>query len=208
MEGLKRLEYRGYDSAGVAVIASDGSVQLRKNAGKVAALEDNLSANPARGQLGIAHTRWATHGVPNDVNSHPHRSDYIALVHNGIIENHDELRAELQASGYQFVSDTDTEVVAHLVHFYSEQGLGLTAAVQQAIGRLEGAYALGVVSGREPGCLVGARKGSPLVLGVGIDENFIASDQMALRQVTDRFVFLGRGRYGRGCGRLLPYHRQ
>ena len=193
VEGLKRLEYRGYDSAGVAVIAGDGSVQLRKNAGKVAVLEDNLNTNPARGQQGIAHTRWATHGVPNDVNSHPHVSGYIALVHNGIIENHDELRWELKASGYQFVSDTDTEVVAHLVHFYTEQGRELTAAVQQAIGRLEGAYALGVVSGREPGRLVGARKGSPLVLGVGIDENFIASDQMALRQVTDQFVFLAEG---------------
>ncbi|MCV6603904.1 MAG: glutamine--fructose-6-phosphate transaminase (isomerizing) [Porticoccaceae bacterium] len=193
VEGLKRLEYRGYDSAGVAVVDGDGAIQLRKNAGKVAVLEDNLAANPARGTHGVAHTRWATHGVPNDVNSHPHCSDYIALVHNGIIENHDELRDELKAAGYQFVSDTDTEVVAHLVHSYSEQGADLTTALQQAIARLEGAYALGVVSARQPGVLVGARKGSPLVLGIGIDENFIASDQMALRQVTDRFVFLNEG---------------
>ncbi|UTW44615.1 glutamine--fructose-6-phosphate transaminase (isomerizing) [bacterium SCSIO 12696] len=193
VEGLKRLEYRGYDSAGVAVVDTDGAIQLRKNAGKVAALQANLEANPAVGLQGVAHTRWATHGVPNDVNSHPHCSGHIALVHNGIIENHDELRAELTAAGYQFISDTDTEVVAHLVHSYSEQGSDLSTALQQAIARLEGAYALGVVSAREPGKLVGARKGSPLVLGIGIEENFIASDQMALRQVTDRFIFLNEG---------------
>lgn len=193
VEGLKRLEYRGYDSAGVAVVNGDGVVHCRKNAGKVAILEDNLNANPVRGEMGIAHTRWATHGVPSDVNSHPHCSGKIALVHNGIIENHDELRAELKAAGYVFVSETDTEVVAHLVHSLTEQGQDLLSAVKNSIARLEGAYALGVINADEPGRLIGARKGSPLVLGVGIEENFIASDQMALRQVTDRFVFLAEG---------------
>ncbi|WIO74301.1 glutamine--fructose-6-phosphate transaminase (isomerizing) [Porticoccaceae bacterium LTM1] len=193
VEGLKRLEYRGYDSAGVAVVNGDGVVHCRKNAGKVAVLEDNLNANPVRGEMGIAHTRWATHGVPSDVNSHPHCSGQIALVHNGIIENHDELRAELKAAGYKFVSETDTEVVAHLVHSYTQQGQDLLNAVKNSIARLEGAYALGVINADEPGRLIGARKGSPLVLGVGIEENFIASDQMALRQVTDRFVFLAEG---------------
>ena len=193
LEGLKRLEYRGYDSAGVAVLDTKNNVCLQKNAGKVAALEQGLATNPLQGHLGIAHTRWATHGSPNDVNSHPHRSKHIAVVHNGIIENHDALRKELQAAGYAFVSETDTEVVAHLVNFYSRNSSTLLKAVQQTIARLEGAYALGVMSADEPATLIGARKGSPLVLGVGIEENFLASDPLALRQVTDRFVFLGEG---------------
>ncbi len=193
LEGLKRLEYRGYDSAGVAVLDTKNNVCLQKNAGKVAVLEQGLLSNPLQGHLGIAHTRWATHGSPNDVNSHPHRSEHIAVVHNGIIENHEALRSELQAAGYTFISDTDTEVVAHLVHFYSAQTSTLLKAVQQTIVRLEGAYALAVISADEPAKLIGARKGSPLVLGVGIEENFLASDPLALRQVTDRFVFLGEG---------------
>ncbi|MDM3870796.1 glutamine--fructose-6-phosphate transaminase (isomerizing) [Porticoccus sp. W117] len=193
VEGLKRLEYRGYDSAGVAVLDIDGKIQIRKKAGKVANMEEQLAADPARGQLGIAHTRWATHGVPNDINAHPHRSSYIAVVHNGIIENHDQLRAELKASGYQFVSDTDTEVVAHLMHACQEQGQDLFASLQTVAERLEGAFALAAISEREPGRLVGTRRNVPLVLGVGIEENFIASDQMALRTVTDRFVFLNEG---------------
>jgi len=193
LEGLKRLEYRGYDSAGIAVLDTKNDVCLQKNAGKVAALEQGLATNPLQGHLGIAHTRWATHGSPNDVNSHPHRSEYIAVVHNGIIENHDALRKELQAAGYAFISETDTEVVAHLVNFYSRDSSTLLKAVQQTIARLEGAYALAVMSADEPGILIGARKGSPLVLGVGIEENFLASDPLALRQVTDRFVFLGEG---------------
>jgi glucosamine--fructose-6-phosphate aminotransferase (isomerizing) len=193
LEGLKRLEYRGYDSAGIAVLDAKKQVCLQKNAGKVAALEQGLSSNPLQGHLGIAHTRWATHGSPNDVNSHPHCSEHIAVVHNGIIENHDTLRSELQAAGYSFISDTDTEVVAHLVHFYSTDSSSLLKAVQQTIARLEGAYALAVMSADEPNTLIGARKGSPLVLGVGIEENFLASDPLALRQVTDRFVFLGEG---------------
>lgn len=193
LEGLKRLEYRGYDSAGVAVLDAKNEVCLQKNAGKVAALEQGLVSNPLQGHLGIAHTRWATHGSPNDANSHPHRSEHIAVVHNGIIENHDALRSELQAAGYAFVSETDTEVVAHLVNFYSRDTSTLLKAVQQTIARLEGAYALAVMSADEPATLIGARKGSPLVLGVGIEENFLASDPLALRQVTDRFVFLGEG---------------
>lgn len=193
VEGLKRLEYRGYDSAGVAVVDQQQQIQCRKKQGKVAALQAALEQSPAQGAVGVAHTRWATHGVPSDNNSHPHCSDYIALVHNGIIENHDELREELKAAGYEFLSDTDTEVVAHLMHHYSEQGQDLLTASRNTIARLEGAYALGIVSAKEPGRIIGARKGSPLVLGVGIEENFIASDQMALRQVTDRFVFLDEG---------------
>ena len=193
LEGLKRLEYRGYDSAGIAVLDTNNKVCLQKNAGKVAVLEQGLADNPLQGHLGIAHTRWATHGTPNDVNSHPHRSAQIAVVHNGIIENHEALRSELQAEGYTFISATDTEVVAHLVHFYSRQAPSLLKAVKQSIARLEGAYALAVMSADEPRTLIGARKGSPLVLGVGIEENFLASDPLALRQVTDRFVFLGEG---------------
>jgi len=193
IEGLKRLEYRGYDSAGLAVQDKSGTVQIRKDAGKVANLVDCLRALPARGSLGIAHTRWATHGVPGEVNAHPHGSSDVAVVHNGIIENHQELRSELEGLGYKFISDTDTEVVVHLVHHYFESSDSLKQAVQKTIDRLDGAYALGVICGREPGVLIGARSGSPLVVGVGIEENFIASDQMALRQVTDRFIFLEEG---------------
>ena len=191
IEGLKRLEYRGYDSAGLSVLDKNNDIQIRKNAGKVSNLVDNLKESPAKGTLGIAHTRWATHGIPSEVNAHPHSSSDVAVVHNGIIENHDELRSELTDLGYKFVSETDTEVVAHLVHHYLDNQLdssdSLKQAVQKTIDRLEGAYALGVISARAPGVLIGARSGSPLVLGVGIEENFIASDQMALRQVTDRF---------------------
>ncbi len=193
LEGLKRLEYRGYDSAGVAVLSAEHDLMLQKNAGKVAVLEEGLGQNPLQGNLGIAHTRWATHGSPNDVNSHPHRSSHIAVVHNGIIENHEALRKELVAEGYSFVSATDTEVVAHLIHANSRSGQPLLLAVQKTLARLDGAYALAVMSAEEPDKLIGARKGSPLVLGVGIEENFLASDPLALRQVTDRFVFLGEG---------------
>ena len=197
IEGLKRLEYRGYDSAGVSVLDRNNEIQIRKNAGKVSNLVDNLKDSPAKGTLGIAHTRWATHGIPSEVNAHPHSSSDVAVVHNGIIENHDELRSELTALGYKFISETDTEVVAHLVHHYldnqQDSSDSLKQAVQKTIDRLEGAYALGVISARAPDVLIGARSGSPLVLGVGIEENFIASDQMALRQVTDRFVFLEEG---------------
>ncbi|WP_445362866.1 glutamine--fructose-6-phosphate transaminase (isomerizing) [Microbulbifer sp. ANSA003] len=193
LEGLRRLEYRGYDSAGVCLSSGDGQLQLRKSLGKVADLEAKLSEESAEGHIGIAHTRWATHGVPSDENAHPHLSGHIALVHNGIIENHQELRSELQGKGYEFESETDTEVVVHLIHSLSAGGRSLVDSVTEATHILEGAYALAVVSHEEPEVLACARSGSPLVLGVGIEENFIASDPMALRQVTDRFIFLEEG---------------
>ncbi|WP_444915136.1 glutamine--fructose-6-phosphate transaminase (isomerizing) [Microbulbifer sp. TRSA007] len=193
LEGLRRLEYRGYDSAGVCLSSGDGQLQLRKSLGKVADLEAKLSEESAEGHIGIAHTRWATHGVPSDENAHPHLSGHIALVHNGIIENHQELRSELQGKGYEFESETDTEVVVHLIHSLSSEGRSLVDSVTEATHILEGAYALAVVSHEEPEVLACARSGSPLVLGVGIEENFIASDPMALRQVTDRFIFLEEG---------------
>ena len=193
IEGLKRLEYRGYDSAGLAVLDNSGTLQVRKKVGKVAALVDGLVEQPARGTLGIAHTRWATHGVPNESNAHPHVSGPVAVVHNGIIENHQALRRELLELGYPFESDTDTEVVAHLIHHLLSSSESLKAAVLACVQRLQGAYALGVISATEPDVLIGTRRGSPLVVGVGIEENFIASDQIALRQVTDRFVYLQDG---------------
>lgn len=195
IEGLHRLEYRGYDSAGLSIIDENNILQTRKNIGKVAELEAVAAQNPVAGNTGIAHTRWATHGEPSTTNSHPHTSGKVSVVHNGIIENHDSLRTELIAAGYEFISATDTEVVAHLVNYYLKQDddKNLRNAVQKTSGRLAGAYALGVVSQDQPDTIIAARSGSPLVIGVGIDEHFIASDQMALRQVTDRFVFLEEG---------------
>ena len=192
LEGLRRLEYRGYDSAGLALVQNDG-LECRKHQGKVAILEADIDANPVQGALGIAHTRWATHGVPSEVNAHPHQSGDIALVHNGIIENYRELRAELEQLGYRFESETDSEAVVHLIHHCAKTNDSLLSAVRQTITQLEGAYALAVVSSKEADTLIGARSGSPLVLGVGIEEHFLASDQLALRQVTDRFVFLKEG---------------
>jgi glucosamine--fructose-6-phosphate aminotransferase (isomerizing) len=192
IEGLRRLEYRGYDSAGVAVVAS-GALQLARAVGKVAQLEASLAQQPCDGSLGIAHTRWATHGVPAERNSHPHVSGDVAVVHNGIIENHEALRSELSAAGYIFQSETDTEVIAHLVHQLLQQGLDLRTAVQKAVARLEGAYAIAVVSAREPQRMLLARKGSPLVIGIGIGEHFAASDALALLPVTNRFVYLEEG---------------
>jgi glutamine---fructose-6-phosphate transaminase (isomerizing) len=190
VEGLRRLEYRGYDSAGVAVVGRQGDLQVRKTVGKVAALEDILKVEATEGTQGIAHTRWATHGVPSEVNAHPHVSGTFAVVHNGIIENYAVLRTELEAAGFTFLSQTDTEVIAHLLQHLSTNYPDLRRLVQAVVTRLEGAYALAVVDAANPGVLVGIRHGSPLVLGVGIEENFLASDQIALRQVTDRFVFL------------------
>jgi len=191
--GLHTLEYRGYDSAGIA-LQQDGYLARQRAAGKVKDLEALLQGNPIDGQCGISHTRWATHGVPNTVNAHPHVSgDQLALVHNGIIENHEELRQELKHAGCQFHSDTDTEVMVHLVARLMESGLDLFSAVRKAIGRLRGAFAIAVVSAVEPGVIVGARKGSPLVLGVGKGENFLASDVYPLLNETDRFVFLQEG---------------
>jgi glucosamine--fructose-6-phosphate aminotransferase (isomerizing) len=193
VEGLHRLEYRGYDSAGVAIIGEGGALQLERAVGKVAQLEAALSATPRPGTTGVAHTRWATHGVPAERNSHPHVSGDIAVVHNGIIENHEELRTALKAAGYDFASETDTEVVAHLLHQAMAGGKDLRDALCAVIPQLHGAYALAVISARDPGRLLLARKGSPLVIGVGIGEHFAASDALALLPVTNRFVYLEEG---------------
>ena len=191
--GLHALEYRGYDSAGLA-LQLDGTIGRLRTQGKVRELEALLEQTPLRGHCGIAHTRWATHGVPNTLNAHPHLSgESIALVHNGIIENHDDLREELLAAGYVFESDTDTEVMVHLVHSLVAEGNDLFAAVRQAVQRLQGAFAIAVVHAGEPGVVVGARSGSPLVLGVGFDEHFLASDVHPLLSVTNRFVYLEEG---------------
>ena len=193
VSGLHTLEYRGYDSAGIAM-QTDGGLERLRTSGKVSDLEALLADHPLQGKSGIAHTRWATHGAPNTCNAHPHVSrGSVALVHNGIIENHDELRDELARAGYSFESDTDTEVVAHLVHSLMEAGEDLFAAVRKAVRKLRGAYAIAVVSDREPGVVVGARAGSPLVLGIGFREHFLASDVHPLLAVTNRFIYLEEG---------------
>lgn len=195
LEGLKRLEYRGYDSAGLALLDADEQKlhQLRA-VGKVKELVKSVSEHELRGSSGIAHTRWATHGEPSERNAHPHLSgEDLALVHNGIIENYESLRKQLRGDGYHFASDTDTEVVVHLIHQQMERGKDLLAAVEASVARLEGAYGLCVISRKEPERIVVARSGSPLVIGVGIGENFVASDTLALGQVTDRFIYLEEG---------------
>jgi glucosamine--fructose-6-phosphate aminotransferase (isomerizing) len=193
VEGLRRLEYRGYDSAGVAVLDADGKLLRARETGKIRELEQNLAVQPIDGKTGIAHTRWATHGVPAERNAHPHVCGGVAAVHNGIIENHEALRIEYQAKGYSFSSDTDTEVAVVMIHDYMQQGAGLFDAVRQTIVRLQGAYALGVICEAEPHRMVAARHGSPLVVGLGEDENFIASDIYALVGETQRFIFLDDG---------------
>ena len=193
IEGLRRLEYRGYDSAGLAVLDAAGALCVVRAVGKVAALEARVGEQGCEGRTGVAHTRWATHGAPAERNSHPQRSTQVVVVHNGIIENHDALRAELTEAGFSFTSETDTEVVAHLVQRHLDEGLGFADAATRAIGRLEGAYALAISAEAEPGRLMLARKGSPLVLGIGIGEHFCASDAMALLPVTNRFVYLEEG---------------
>ena len=193
IEGLKRLEYRGYDSAGLAVIR-DGEIYRKRELGKVKGLETLIQNDPVSGQLGIAHTRWATHGKPSTQNAHPHISrENVAVVHNGIIENHDRLRNTLEQNGYQFTSETDTEVIVHKINEELETAGNLLAAVKSALTYLEGAYALGVISTTQPDTLVACRKGSPLVIGIGIGEYFIASDIAALLPVTQRFIFLEDG---------------
>lgn len=193
IEGLKRLEYRGYDSAGIAVV-HDAQVYRKREIGKVKVLESLISSDPVNGNLGIAHTRWATHGKPSTRNAHPHVScDTVAVVHNGIIENHEQLRSSLRDAGYIFTSETDTEVVVHKIHGELEKHSDLLTAVKHTLAHLEGAYALGVVSKQQPDTLVACRKGSPLVIGVGIGEYFIASDIAALLPVTQRFIFLEEG---------------
>ncbi|MDF9617743.1 glutamine--fructose-6-phosphate transaminase (isomerizing) [Pseudomonas entomophila] len=194
IEGLKRLEYRGYDSAGLAVYTQQGELQRRRRIGKVAELDAANAADPLVGQLGIAHTRWATHGAPTEGNAHPHFSGSdVAVVHNGIIENHEELREELKGLGYVFVSQTDTEVIVHLIHHTLKSIPDLTDALKSVVKRLHGAYGLALINKAQPDRLVAARSGSPLVIGLGLGENFLASDQLALRQVTDRFMYLEEG---------------
>ncbi|WP_338800411.1 glutamine--fructose-6-phosphate transaminase (isomerizing) [Pseudomonas sp. RSB 5.4] len=193
LEGLKRLEYRGYDSAGVAVFTNDEKLERMRRPGKVSELEAALAAQPLVGRLGIAHTRWATHGAPCERNAHPHFSGDIAVVHNGIIENHEALREQLKALSYVFTSDTDTEVIAHLLNHKLKDQPDLTVALKATVKELHGAYGLAVINAQQPDRLVAARSGSPLVIGLGLGENFLASDQLALRQVTDRFMYLEEG---------------
>jgi len=194
LEGLKRLEYRGYDSAGLALLSHEGEFNRLRRNGKVKELADALKEHPCSGGTGIAHTRWATHGEPSERNAHPHTSgNDIAVVHNGIIENHHILREKLKSEGYVFNSDTDTEVIAHLVHFELQSHTSLLAAFQATIKQLEGAYGAVVMDTKDPERLIAARSGSPLVIGYGLGENFLASDQLALLPVTNRFSFLEEG---------------
>jgi len=193
MEGLKRLEYRGYDSAGIAVAVDDGITRIRR-LGKVRELQSALDETPIRGVCGISHTRWATHGMPSERNAHPHMSNSdVAIVHNGIIENYEELRDDLKKSGYEFSSETDTEIVSHRIHQYLKESGDLADAVRRTVAELEGAYALVVMSKTDPDKLVLARSGCPVVIGLGIGENFVASDVAALLPVTRNFMFLDEG---------------
>lgn len=194
VDGLKRLEYRGYDSAGLAILNQKNVLERIRTKGKVVELESRLS-DSVQGNLGIAHTRWATHGEPNEVNAHPHVcKNTVSVVHNGIIENHEQLREQQQKAGFKFTSDTDTEVIAHEVYaWHVDKDLPLYDAVREALKNLEGAYALGIISVKEPGRLIAARSGSPLVIGIGDDGYFIASDVAALLPVTRRFIFLEDG---------------
>lgn len=193
IDGLQTLEYRGYDSAGVAVLSENG-LEIAKRAGKLEQLKEQLAKRPIDGNCGIGHTRWATHGIPNTENAHPHQSHQeIAVVHNGIIENHQAIREQLEQAGYQFVSETDTETVVHLIHFHKTQGDDFKTAAFRAIQQLEGAYALAIIDADEPEKIIAARKGSPLVAGIGEQQNFIASDVQALIKQTKRFYYLEEG---------------
>ena len=194
LEGLRRLEYRGYDSAGVALLDSQGNLTRTRRIGKVKELAAALKEYPVKGATGIAHTRWATHGGVTEANAHPHfSSERIAVVHNGIIENHQTLRQELTSVGYGFSSDTDTETIAHQVHLELDKCGDLLKAVQNAVTKFHGAYGTVIMDKHDPERIIVARSGSPLVIGLGIGENFIASDQMALLPVTRRFMFLEEG---------------
>ncbi|WP_017805490.1 glutamine--fructose-6-phosphate transaminase (isomerizing) [Avibacterium paragallinarum] len=193
VDGLHRLEYRGYDSAGIAVLDANHHMQIVRRVGKVKALDEALEAHPILGGTGIAHTRWATHGEPSEANAHPHRSGKIAVVHNGIIENYEELREELQKRGYEFLSQTDTEVIAHLVEWEYRTASSLLEAVQKTVAQLRGAYGTVVMHQDEPEHLIVARSGSPLAIGLGVGENFLASDPLALLSVTRRFIYLEEG---------------
>lgn len=194
LEGLRRLEYRGYDSAGLAVIEPAGTLGLCRTVGKVANLEEKLERAPLAGRLGVAHTRWATHGAVTEANAHPHLSgDRVAVIHNGIIENYEAIKEELVAQGYEFRSDTDTEVAAHLIHEHLKDGNDLVEAVRLAVSRFTGAYALLVFDALDPERIVVTRIASPLVIGLGIGENFVASGVPALLPVTQRFIYLEQG---------------
>ena len=192
LDALKRLEYRGYDSAGIATLV-DGAIHRRRAQGKLAALEAALTANPLAGMLGIGHTRWATHGLPNEINAHPHATDKVAVVHNGIIENFQSLRAELEAAGHVFTSQTDTEVVPQLITFYLNKGLPPRAAVSACLKRLKGAFALGILFAHHPDAIYAARLGSPLALGFGQGENYLGSDAVALAPLTQKICYLEEG---------------
>ncbi|MDE2586235.1 MAG: glutamine--fructose-6-phosphate transaminase (isomerizing), partial [Betaproteobacteria bacterium] len=199
LQGIKQLEYRGYDSAGVAVI--NGTLSRVRAVGRVADLESRVQAGHLAGQVGIAHTRWATHGVPSERNAHPHVSGGIAVVHNGIIENHQAMCERLRRLGYTFTSETDTEVIAHLVHAKLQEGLSLLDAVRMAARELTGAYAIAVINEDCANEMVVARNGAPLLLGLGAGENFAASDGAALAAVTRRFVYLDDG----DCAQITPH---
>ena len=183
LEGLTRLEYRGYDSAGIATLIN-GRIERRRAEGKLANLRAVLEKSPLPGRVGIGHTRWATHGVPNEKNAHPHATDRVAVVHNGIIENFQELRAELEAAGRHFESQTDTEAVAHLITHYLDQGMSPSAATFAALKRIEGAFALAIIFKGESDLMIGARRGSPLAIGYGDGEMFLGSDALALAPLT------------------------
>jgi glucosamine--fructose-6-phosphate aminotransferase (isomerizing) len=191
LEGLKRLEYRGYDSAGIAVV--NGKLQRVRSTGRVAQLGRLVGESSLHGTLGIAHTRWATHGKPSETNAHPHVSGGISVVHNGIIENHEEMRRRLRAQGYAFASETDSEVIAHLIHSKTREGFGLLEAVRRSVQELQGAYAIAVINEASKDKMVVARMGAPLLLGVGEHEHFAASDTSALLQVTQKVIYLEEG---------------
>ena len=192
IDGLKRLEYRGYDSAGIATLV-DGQIVRRRSPGKIVNLANKVQAEPIGGTVGIGHTRWATHGVPSEANAHPHSNGRVAVVHNGIIENFQELRSELERKGHKFDSDTDTEVVVHLVTDYLDQGFKAEEAVFQALRRLDGAFALAIMIAARPDMLVGARKGAPMAVGYGKGEMYIGSDALALAPMTNRISYLEDG---------------
>ena len=195
LEGLRRMEYRGYDSAGIAVLDKDYNIHRTRALGKVAMLAEKLEKASMDSGIGIAHTRWATHGEPSEANAHPHNStEQFSVVHNGIIENHDTLRAELKSAGYEFGSQTDTEVVVHLIHSeVSKAGGDYLQGVKNAIAQLHGAYALAILNTQQPDRLLAVRKGSPLLVGIGIGEYFLASDTAALIPVTQEFIYLEDG---------------
>ena len=201
VEGLKRLEYRGYDSAGVA-FKKNKTISVTKNIGRVNQLAKKLNLKTNQSNLAIAHTRWATHGIPSEKNAHPHYSKNIFVVHNGIIENHNELKAQLKADGIRFSTQTDTEVIAHLIRTYTEKGQSFEKAVFNSIKKLKGAYALGIINKNDPDQVIGVRNQSPLVLGKGFQENFIASDVIALAPVTNKFIYLDDGQVA-----LLNQHK-